>query len=579
MQCVRTLVRRRWSTLVDMPFLRRFQGSQEQHDYIEGVVCKQEDINENEMKLLPLGDNEDKILLIKQKGELHAIGTKCTHYGALLHTGALGEGRVRCPWHGACFNIKTGDIEDYPGLDSLPCYKVRIDETGLVHVKAKRKDLDINKRVKDMSARDPENIKTVVIVGGGPAGATCAESLRQEGFTGRIVMVCRENVVPYDRIKVSKVLDFDVQKAALRPPKFYDEHKIETKLGVEAIGLDTTQNVVKLSNNENLKYNDLFICTGSKPRMPNIPGSNLSNIFVLRDYTDSQDVYSQLSPEKHLVVLGLGFIGMEAAAYCINKCKSITVIGRDTVPFKAIFGTDIGGRIGKEHEAKGVKFIFQNNIKQFIPKEDEENVLGRVELTDGQILPADIVIVGIGSTFYTDWLKDSLVEMRNNGTIIVNKHLKTNIENVYAGGDIAYAPIYGSDDIFAAIGHYSLAHYHGKVAAQNICGKEIPLKTIPFFWTNLLGKNFRYAGHGKPTSIKIYGSLDKLEFFAYYFKDSKVIGMSSGNADPVVADFANLLYEGKTLTEEEINADPFGWMRNKPKDVLTRFQDSFLVDV
>ncbi|XP_029674758.1 apoptosis-inducing factor 3 isoform X3 [Formica exsecta] len=579
MQCVRTLALRRWASFVDMSFLRRFLSSQEQHDYIEGVVCNQEDINENEMKLLPLGDNESKILLIKQKGELHAIGNKCTHYGALLHTGALGEGRVRCPWHGACFNIKTGDIEDYPGLDSLPCYKIRIDEAGLVHVKAKRKDLDTNKRVKDMSARDPENIKTVVIVGGGPAGATCAESLRQEGFTGRIIMICRENVVPYDRIKVSKVLDFDVQKAALRPPEFYDEHEIERKLGVEAIGLDTTQNIVKLSDNENLKYNDLFICTGSKPRMPNIPGSNLSNIFVLRDYTDSQGVYSQLSPEKHVVVLGLGFIGMEAAAYCINKCASITVIGRDTVPLKAIFGTDIGDRIRKEHEAKGVKFIFQNNIKQFIPKEDEENVLGKVELTDGQILPADIVIVGIGSTFYTDWLKESVLKMRNDGTIIVNKHLKTNIENVYAGGDIAYAPIYGSDDTLAAIGHYSLAHYHGKVAAQNICGKETPLKTIPFFWTNLLGRNYRYAGHGKPTSIKIHGSLDKLEFFAYYLKDSKVIGMSSLNADPVVSDFANLLYEEKTLTEEEINTDPFGWMRNKPKNALTRFQDSFLVDV
>ncbi|XP_070159015.1 apoptosis-inducing factor 3 isoform X2 [Polyergus mexicanus] len=579
MQYVKTLVLRRRIFFVDMSFLRRFLGSQEQHDYIEGVVCNQEDIDENEMKLLPLGDNESKILLIKQKGELHAIGTKCTHYGALLHTGALGEGRIRCPWHGACFNIKTGDIEDYPGLDSLPCYKIRIDEAGLVHVKAKRKDLDTNKRVKDMSAYDPENTKTVVIVGGGPAGATCAESLRQEGFTGRIVMVCRENAIPYDRIKVSKVLDFDVQKAALRPPEFYDEHKIERKLGVEAIGLDATQNIVKLSNNESLMYNDLFICTGSKPRMPNIPGNNLSNIFVLRDYTDSHGVYSQLSPEKHVVVLGLGFIGMEAAAYCINKCASITVIGRDTVPLKAIFGADIGDRIRKEHEAKGVKFIFQNNIKQFIPKKDEENVLDKIELTDGQILPADIVIAGIGSTFYTDWLKESVLKMRNDGTIIVNKYLKTNIENVYAGGDIAYAPIYGSDDTLAAIGHYSLAHYHGKVAAQNICGKEIPLKTIPFFWTNLLGRNYRYAGHGKPTSIKIHGSLDKLEFFAYYLKDSKVIGMSSVNADPVVSDFANLLYEEKTLTEEEINTDPFGWMRNKPKNALTRFQDSFLVYV
>ena len=95
-------------------------------DYIEDVVCKEDEIKENEMKVLPLGgDDGGKILLIKQKGEIHAIGTKCTHYGALLNTGALGEGRVRCPWHGACFSIKTGDIEDYPGLDSLPCYEVQ----------------------------------------------------------------------------------------------------------------------------------------------------------------------------------------------------------------------------------------------------------------------------------------------------------------------------------------------------------------------------------------------------------------------------------------------------------------------
>ncbi|XP_071641721.1 apoptosis-inducing factor 3 isoform X1 [Temnothorax longispinosus] len=557
---------------------RLIGGSSEQHDYVEGVVCKQEDINENEMQQLSLGEDGGKILLVKQKGELYAIGTKCTHYGALLHTGALAEGRVRCPWHGACFNIKTGDIEDYPGLDSLPCYKVRVDEAGLVHVRAKRKDLDINKRTKDMAARDPENTKTVVIVGGGPSGATCAESLRQEGFTGRIVMVCRENAVPYDRIKVSKVLDFDVQKAALRPASFYNDHKIETKLGVEAIGLDTTQNIVKLSNNENLKYDYLFSCTGSKPRMPNVPGANLSNIFVLRDYTDSQGVYALLSPEKHVVVLGLGFIGMEAAAYCIGKCASVTVIGRDTVPLRTIFGADIGSRIKKEHEAKGVKFIFQNNIKQFIPKEGEESVVAKVELTDGQILPADIAIVGIGSTFYTDWLKESSVQMRDDGAIPVNKHLRTSVENVYAGGDIAYAPIYGSDDTLAAIGHYSLAHYHGKIAALNICGKETSLKTVPFFWTNLLGRNYRYAGHGNPTSIKIHGSLDKLEFFAYYLKDGKVIGISSVNADPVAADFANMLYEGKILTEEEINTDPFGWMKNKPKDVSTRFQESILID-
>ncbi|XP_032663884.1 apoptosis-inducing factor 3 isoform X2 [Odontomachus brunneus] len=555
---------------------RLIKGSSETHDYVEDVVCKQEDINENEMKLLPLGDEGSKILLIKQKGELHAIGTKCTHYGALLNTGALGDGRVRCPWHGACFNIKTGDIEDYPGLDSLPCYKVSVDTAGLVRVRAKRTDLEINKRMKEMSARDPQNKKTVVIVGGGPAGAVCAETLRQEGFTGQIVMVCKEDVVPYDRIKVSKVFDFDIQKAALRSPLFYNDHEIETKLGVEAIGLDTSQNFVKLSNNEDLKYDYLFTCTGGKPKMTSQPGSNLKNIFVMRNYTDSHGINSLLSPDKHVVILGTGFIGMEAAAACIGKCATVTVIGHNSAPLATIFGTDIGNRIKKEHETKGVKFI-KNSIKQFIPKE-EGDVLAKVEFTDGQILPADIFIIGIGTTFYTDWLKESHIQMNDNGTIPVNKYLRTNIENVYAGGDIAYAPIYECDDILAAIGHYSLAHYHGKIAALNICGKETPLRSVPFFWTNLFGKNYRYAGYGKPTAIKIHGSLDNLEFFAYYLKDSKVIGMSSVNADPVVSDFANLLYEGNTLTEEEINTNPFGWMKNKPKDVSMRFKDSILVD-
>ncbi|XP_014486013.1 PREDICTED: apoptosis-inducing factor 3 isoform X2 [Dinoponera quadriceps] len=554
---------------------RLIEGSFEKHDYVEDVVCKQEDIKENEMKLLPLGGQ--KILLIKQKGELHALGTRCTHYGALLNTGALGEGRVRCPWHGACFNIKTGDIEDYPGLDSTPCYKVSVDNAGLVRVKAKRKELETNRRMKEMSVRDPQNKETVVIVGGGPAGAVCAESLRQEGFTGRIVMVCKEDVIPYDRIKVSKIFDLDVHRAALRPSSFYNDHKIETKLGVEAIGIDTSQNLVKLSNNEDLKYNYLFTCTGGKPRMINQPGNNLKNIFVMRNYTDSRGIHSLLSADKHIIVLGMGFIGMEAAAYCIGKCASITVVAENTAPLSAVFGIGIGYRIKKEYEAKGVKFI-KNSIKQFIPK-DGEDVIAKVELTDGQILPADIAIIGIGTTFYTDWLRESNIQMNGNGTVLVDKYLKTNIENVYAGGDIAYAPIYGCDNILAAIGHYSLAQYHGKIAALNICGKETPLKSVPYFWTSLLGKNYRYAGYGKPVTIKIHGSLDNLEFFAYHLKGGKVIGMSSVNADPVVSDFANLLYEGKVLTEEEINADPFGWMRNKPKDVLTRFKDSILVDV
>ncbi|XP_024939599.1 apoptosis-inducing factor 3 isoform X2 [Cephus cinctus] len=541
----------------------------ERADYVEGVVCNEKDINENEMKMLPLGDDGGKILLIKQKGELHAIGTKCTHYGALMHTGALGEGRVRCPWHGACFNIKTGDIEDYPGLDSLPCYQVTVNNKGLVNVRARRKDLELNKRTKTMCKFDAANKKMAVIIGGGPSGATCAETLRQEGFTGRIVMVCKEPILPYDRCKVSKTMDFELEKALLRPQLFYDENKIETKLNVEATALDTNANIVKLSSNEELKYDYLYIATGSKARKPDVPGADLANIFVMRNHADSVGIVSQLSLEKHVVVLGLSFIGMEAAAYCIGKVASVTVVGRDTVPFRAVFGPEIGERAKREHELKGVKFIFGTNIAKFIPNEDDTAVK-EIELLNGTVLPADIAIMGIGSTFFTEWLKDSSLEMKEDGSIVTDQYLKTNIENVYAGGDIVYAPVYSSNNERAAIGHYPLAHYHGKIAAQNICGKLTPLKAVPFFWTTLFGKSYRYAGYGKADKIKIHGSLDDLKFFTYYFKDGKVIAMSSVGRDPIVADFANLLYEGRALTEEEVEKDPVAWMRHKPKDFIKK---------
>ncbi|XP_043526107.1 apoptosis-inducing factor 3-like isoform X2 [Frieseomelitta varia] len=550
----------------------------EKYDYIEDVVCKETDIKENEMKLLPLGETGAKVLLIKQKGELHAIGTKCTHYGALLHTGALGDGRVRCPWHGACFNIKTGDIEDYPGLDSLPCFQVNVDSSGLVRVKGKRKDLEFNKRTKQMCEQDPSNQTTVVIVGGGPAAAVCAESLRQEGFTGNIIMVCKENTVPYDRVKVSKTLDLSIEKIVLRPLSFYKNHKIEIKRGVEATGLSTSDNVVQLSNHEKLTYNYLFICTGSMAREPDIPNASLANIHVLRNYVDSQAISSKLSPDKHIVVLGLGFIGMEAAAYCVNKCASVTIIGRGTVPLQPVFGTAIGDRIKRHFEEQGIKFIFERNIAQFVAKEDEKSAVGSVVLTNGEVLPADIVIIGIGSKLYTDWLKDSPIEMLQDGSIVVDKYLKTNVENVYAGGDIAYAPLFGSDDISAAIGHYPLAHYHGKIAALNICAKITPLNAVPFFWTTLFGKSYRYVGHGKPDKVRIYGSLENLEFFAYYIKDGKVIAISSVGADPIAADFANFLQEGNILTEAEIEKQRFDWIRNKPKDLQIRFETESVVD-
>lgn len=209
----------------------------------------------------------------------------------------------------------------------------------------------------------PGSPNTVIVVGGGPSGATCVETLRQEGFEGRIIMICKEQVLPYDRVKVSKTIDFKVNNALLRSQKFYNDNNIETKLGTEAACLNIKNQTVVLSNGEELQYDSLYIATGSNAKKPDIPGANLKNIFLMRNYTDSEALNKQLGTDKHMVVLGTGFTGMETAAYCIDKCASVTVIGRSSAPFQHVFGEEIGNRIKKEFKNKG-NFFTISKLKE-----------------------------------------------------------------------------------------------------------------------------------------------------------------------------------------------------------------------
>ncbi|KPJ05230.1 Apoptosis-inducing factor 3 [Papilio xuthus] len=529
--------------------------------YVESVVCKANDLKENEMKVFDIGE-EGKVLLVKQKGEFSAVGTKCTHYGAPLVTGALGDGRVRCPWHGACFNLKTGDIEDFPGFDSLPCYQVTVTEKGEVKVRAKISDLKSNKRSKDMGSRAPCDDTSVVIIGGGPSGATCAETLRGEGFKGRITIVAKENYLPYDRIKISKITTpTDIEKLQVRNQDYYTDANIEILKGVEATKLEPEAKVVHLSNGKKLPYSTVYIATGCKPRVPDIPGIDLKNIFTVRNYEDSVNILKALGSDKdkNVVVLGLSFIGLEAAASCTQASKSMTVVGKDTEPLGLIFGPEIGRSLRKLFEEKNVKFHFETTITKC---NGENGMIQSVELANGATLPADLLILGVGSTFYTDFLKDSGIALRPNGAVIVSDKLETNIKNVYAGGDIAYAPVFAHNDEQMAIGHIGLSQYHGKVAGLNILKKETQLKTVPYFWTMLFGKSIRYAGCGKPSSTQIEGDIDALKFVIFFFDNSdKVIAVASCMRDPVVSQFAELVYQGKSLYKKDLKDDPFAWTK------------------
>jgi nitrite reductase/ring-hydroxylating ferredoxin subunit len=279
-------------------------------EFIEQTVCKTSDLQNNEKKVYELGNA--KILLIKQNDKFNALGTKCSHYGAPLINGVLYSGHISCPWHGACFNVTTGDIEDFPGCDSLPSYQVTIKGSDVI-VKAKKSDLLKNARSKTLTSRNTKDGTTFVIVGGGPSGLQCAETLRQEGFAGRIVLITNEDSNPYDRTKLSKALNTKVEDIILRSKEYLEKSDIEVLLNTTIKKLDTKANSVLLDNGSNLKYDKIFLGTGASPKKCEVEGSSLKNICYVKTYRDANYIADNAS-DKRVAIIGTSFIGINLTA-------------------------------------------------------------------------------------------------------------------------------------------------------------------------------------------------------------------------------------------------------------------------
>lgn len=519
-------------------------------EVVEGVICQEDELPEEGMKSFEL--NGEKVLVVHHRGQLSAIGSKCSHYGAPLEKGALCEGRVRCPWHGACFNVATGDIEDFPGLDSIPKYDIEVAE-GQVRVRASKSLLTSGKRTKTMAKRDPENSSSYVIIGGGGAGASCAETLRQEGFTGRVVLITQESNLPYDRPKLSKAMDIDPQKIMLRSEDFYEAGDIEVLLGVSAEGVNTEEKVVELSTGDKVPYEKLFIATGGKPRRLGIQGDQLPNVWVVRSPEDANAV-AAAAAQKRVVVVGTSFIGMEVAAFLSSndRAASVTVIGHTSVPFENSLGHDVGKRIQEMFEEKEVKFIAEAGVVGFT--ESDGNVNG-VTLDSGETVEADVVVLGVGVVPNTDFLTTSSIPRNQRGYVPVNEHLETSIPGVFCGGDIAAFPLFIEDGEQVTIGHWQVALGHGHTAALNMTGQTTPVRSVPFFWTVLFGKSLRYTGYGRYDDVIIGGDLENLAFIAYYCRGDKVVSLASLGKDPAAANYAEMLQQGKSLTKQQVVDD------------------------
>src|SRR3989441_209854 len=426
-------------------------------------------------KMKQVSANGTEILLARVRGKFHAVGAHCTHYGAPLVEGVLRSGRIVCPWHHACFDITTGDLQEPPALDALPRYEVKIeDDQVMVRVPDDASD----RRTPQMTKRYTKDERLFIIAGGGAAGYTAAQTLREDGFTGRLVLITRENHLPYDRPNLSKeYLQGNAEPAwlPLRSEDFFAEHDIEVIQRKTIKCIDVAKKTITFADGEMLFCTALLVATGGEPRKLPFQLESQENVFVLRGYDDADAIIGAAEKGKRAVVIGASFIGMEVASSLKARGCEVTVVAPDDVPFKKILGAEIGKLFQGVHEEHGTKFKLGASVAGFAGAKTVTAVI----LDSGEHLEVDLVVVGVGVKPATDFLEG--VSLHQDGGVIVDEHLCA-ADGVYAAGDIAYFPnpLTGEHQ---RIEHWRTAMQQGRIAAHNMAGKEKSYDGGPFFLT------------------------------------------------------------------------------------------------
>eukprot|EP00744_Colponema_vietnamica_P004209 GILI01006321.1.p1 GENE.GILI01006321.1~~GILI01006321.1.p1 ORF type:complete len:644 (-),score=270.29 GILI01006321.1:147-2021(-) len=505
-------------------------------------------LNEGESMEVTI-EGDKKLLLIRSKGELYAVGSKCTHFGAPLSKGVVSGNTVLCPWHDAGFNIKTGRATLAPGISGIPTYRIHKNADGSINIEVPAEVLfSVDPVVK---GRNPNNNTTYVIVGAGPAGLAAAETLRTEGFDGRIVLVSSENSCPYDRTMLSKAPEKPLAQTTLRDQSFFDKFGIEFMGGQEVTSVDTSGKQVVLANGQALSYDAVLVATGGAARRLPVPGMNLKNVYTVRKAEDAQNVVAVAASAKKVVIIGSSFIGMETAAAIKRLSKGaveVHVIGKEAVPFTRVFGERIGLTFQRLAESQGVVFHLGRDVKEVAGSDAASAVV----LDDGTRIEADAVFVGAGIVPATSFLKG--VPLRRDGSVAVDPFLKAK-PNVYAAGDIATFPYWLTGEQ-VRVEHWNVAQQHGRVAAKNMLGGNVRYSDVPFFWSMMFGKGIRYAGYASGFDDVIYhGDVEAQKFVAYYVKDSKVVAVASMQSDPAAVLAAEALKLGIMPDPEDLRSN------------------------
>ncbi len=325
-------------------------------DLTEGVDAGQ--LADGTMLLGHVGD--DAVLLARSGAEVFAIGGTCSHYGGPLAEGLLVGDTVRCPWHHACFSLRTGEAIRAPALNPVPCWAVETID-GKLRVRARREMP--SRPTLPASADIPSSI---VILGGGGAAQAALETLRREGYAGTITVLSADSAPPYDRPNLSK--DYLAGTASedwipLREPDFYRQNDIDMRLGTRAASIDTTAATVRTADGGSFPYGALLIATGAEPVRLDVPGADMPHVHYLRSLDDSRSIIQAAGRARRAVVIGASFIGLEVAASLRARNLHVDVVAPDRIPMERILGREIGTLIRSIHEAKGVQFHLPDKLR------------------------------------------------------------------------------------------------------------------------------------------------------------------------------------------------------------------------
>lgn len=434
----------------------------------------------------------EPVLLVRQAEQIFAVGAKCPHYGSSLADGLVVGTTIRCPSHHACFDLRTGAVTRAPALDGVACYQIaRVAGRVTVGAAIPRPG---------PKAEAPSDVQRVLIVGAGAAGHAAAEALRRQGFTGSVILAGRDEDAPYDRPNLSKDYLAGTAPEAwmpLRAREYYGEHGIDLLTGVRVMAIDVANRRVALSNERALPFDRLLLATGSEPARLDVPGGDDPRVHVLRSFADCRRLVAAASAARRVVIVGSGFIGLEAAAALRSRDLEVSIVSVDREPLARVFGTKVGAFLRAVHEAHGVAFHLASGVRAIVPE--------GVELADGKRLAADLVLVAVGVRPATALAEAAGLQVDRG--IRVDARLETSAPGIFAAGDVARFPYLGNGEP-VRIEHWVVAQRMGAVAAANMLGAQQAFTDVPFFWTAQYDLQLSLVGHSEKPADLLEVSID-----------------------------------------------------------------------